>query len=160
MIYFLSPCAYTTSKWIGDEIHIIPEVATVIGTAVQMMACESHINLPRANPELYPHLWQWCCESAFNLEWMLSLYQCEIAKVNRHKLTNLQWYSVVNAVREFQHLFPRTDFTLPLKPDSERRRYASDVKGKKVYRKLAPPFWLTNRQVVIGLDDLKPEDYT
>ena len=158
MIYFLSPCAFTTSKWLGDELHSLPEIATVISTAVQMTAMESHVHLARANPELYPHFWQWCCESAFNLEWMLSLYQCEVEKTNRCKLTQLQSYAIVNAVREFQHLFPRTDFTYPLKPESERRRYASDVQGRKIYRKLVPPFWLTNHRVVIGLDGFEPED--
>ena len=158
MIYFLSPCAYSTSKWTGDLLYIIPEITTVISTAVQMTACESHHNLSRANAEMYPHLWKWCCESAFNLEWMVSLLQCEIEKANRLRLCDLKSYTVVNAVREYQHLFPREDFTYPLDPETERKRYAADYAGRKVYRKSIPPFWLTNRQVVVGMDEIPDQE--
>lgn len=137
----------------GDLLYIVPEISTVISTAVQMRACESRVCFSKANPDMYPHLWEWCCDSAFNLEWMISLFQCEIDKANRANFTELRSYGLVNAVREYQHLFPREEFTQPLDPDTERRRYAKDYAGRKVYRKTSPPFWLTNRQVVVGLDD-------
>ena len=159
MLYFLSPCAATTSKWLGDVQHYIPEIATIISTSVQMIATESHPHLARANENIYPHFWMWCTESAFNLEWMLSLYECEIEKSNRYKLMQLPSSTLVNAVREYQHLFPRTEFTYPLNPETERQRFASDCRGRKLYRKIAPPFWLTNHQVVVGLDT-EPEDLT
>lgn len=153
MIYFLSPCAHQTSKWMGDVLSSIPEISTIISTSVQMRACESHPHLARANPELYPHFWQWCQLSAFNLEWLISLYECEIEKSNKYRLTQLPSSTLVNAAREYQHLFPREEFSLPLRPEAERKRFAQDTRGRKIYRKIAPPFWLTNHQVVIGLDD-------
>jgi hypothetical protein len=157
MIYFLSPCAYTTSKWIGDEISIIPEISTILSTAVQMTACESHRDFTPAKEESNIFWWQWCVQSSYNLEWMIGLLECEMVKQNTLHHTQYRSHNMVNAVREFQHLFPRAEFTYPLNPDTERRRYSENLVGRKVYRKNVPPFWLKNHQVVIGISDSEPE---
>lgn len=102
--------------------------------------------------------WQWCAESSYNLEWMIGLFECEMEKHNKLRHTQYRSHNVVNAIREYQHLFPRAEFTYLLDPDSERRRYANDMAGRKVYRKAVPPFWLKNHQVVIGVTDPEPED--
>lgn len=166
MLYYLSPCAFTTAKWLGDERSLHSEVADILATAVQMQCCERFFMLPPAKPNNNILWWRWASHSAYHIEWLISLYESMVSIENQAHFRNLAPYKIVNTIRTTLDAFPTEEFANPLNPVTERERYVSDVTGCRMYKRLSPPFWLLNRQKVVGFKAIDPEpeidewDYT
>jgi hypothetical protein len=141
----------------GDEHDKSIEVSSIIATAIQMQICERDNRLPSPTPESNQFWWQWACQSAYNLEWLFALYETCII-IRNTNFASLTPHTLLNPAREYQCAFPQSEFIDPLNLEKERSRFIDNMRGSKIYKRLNPPFWLKNRQVVIGLTRSEPVD--
>lgn len=158
MLYYLSPCAHTNARWLGDNGTLVPELATVISTACQMLACERDARLDNAKEYFLPSWWQWGIKSQSNLEYLISLYEALVIQQNLLHFRTLQSYKIVNPAREYQLGLPSGDWCMLADPERERAKFMANVVGTKVYIRQRPPYWLVNRQRVIGEKPSDSED--